>query len=278
MNFAISADHISQMMKSAQGGVHSLTELPKPRKQSAVAGSGKRTLEYWDEVSRINRGLATRLRKIKQPPLPSNRQQLAALFPKLAGIYKKIGEMLPEAGEKLKALKIDDVDSELVALVTVDAIALEKIGSAARDMSADAKLFRADKVALYDAESLSKKAFGKFEDLEIGAAYDVLRIRLTNRYGLTFANLFDASRGKSTGKSDDDEMGDDADSDKTDAIAGADPQREKQAEGKLKLAKQLKQAGKNDSARQRLQQIVKDFAGTDAAAEAQTLLDELDSK
>lgn len=269
MNFAISADHITQMMKSANSGVHPFSELPKPRERTAVAGSGKRTLEYWDEVSRINRGLATRLRKIKSPPLPSTRDKVIALFPKLAGIYKKIGDLMPEAATKLKALKIDDVDTELVALVTVDAMSLEKIGEAARDMSVDAKRFKAEKVALYDGEVLSKKAFGKFDDLELGQAYDVMRIRLTNRYGLTFASIFDASRGSS--------KADDEDDDGKVAAAGEgdNSAREKAAAGKLKTAKQLKQAGKQDAAKERLQQIVDDYADTKAADEAKALLDEI---
>jgi S1-C subfamily serine protease len=270
MNFAISADHIKEMMKSAVSGVQPLANLPKPREPSFAAGTGKRTLEYWDEVSRINRSLATRLKKIRQPPLPNTPQKLTALFPKLAGIYKKLGDVLPEAAGKLKALNIDDVDGELVGLVTVDAMNLEKIGEAARDMATDIKLFRAEKVYLYDAENLAKKAFGSFEDLELGQAYDVLRIRLTNRYSLTFASIFDASRNKSAAKADDED-----DDPAEEATADADPQREKQAAGKLKLARQLKEAGKREAAKDRLRQIVDEFAGTKAAAEAQELLDEL---
>jgi TolA-binding protein len=86
---------------------------------------------------------------------------------------------------------------------------------------------------------------------------------------------FDVSGSKSAEKSDDDDdMADDTDG-KAETVASADPAREKQAAGKLKLAKQLKAAGKHASARERLQQIVKGFEGTEAAAEAQKLLDEL---
>ncbi|HQU47151.1 MAG TPA: trypsin-like peptidase domain-containing protein, partial [Pirellulales bacterium] len=158
MNFAISAEHINEMMKSAQSGVHSFSELPPPREHAVAAGSGQRTLDYWEEVSRINRGLAARLKSLRQPPIPNTKQQLIAMFPKLAGIYKKLGDLLPETAGKLKGLTIDDVDGELVALVTVDAIVLEKIGEDARDMSADAKRMRADKLAIYDYEKLSKKS------------------------------------------------------------------------------------------------------------------------
>jgi S1-C subfamily serine protease len=269
MNFAISADHIKDLMKAAQSGVHPLAELPKPRERSLAAGDARRTLDYWDEVSRINRVLATRIKKIRQPPIPSTLPKLMALFPKLAGIYKKMGDMLPDAAAKLKALKIDDVDEELVALVTLDALYLEKIGAGAREMSADIKRLRLDNVAIYDYDKLSKKAYGEFQNLELGQAYDVLRIRLTSRYGLTFASIFD---GSLKAKPADDAAHDDSTSNEGGAADASDSLREKQAAGKLKLAKQLQQAGKHAGAKERLQQIVDDYPGTKAADEAQALL------
>lgn len=269
MNFAISANHIKQMMVSTSG-VHPLAELPPPREQRVAADNSSRTLEYWEQVSRINRGLINRLKAIRQPPIPKTKAQLMALFPKLAGIYKKLGELLPETAAKLKALKIDDVDGELVALVTVDALLLEKIGEAARDMSLSAKNLDMDRVVLYDCEKLGKKAYGEFEKLEIGQAYDVLRIRLTGRYGETFASLLDAGgRPKKSAKA---AEGNADDAGEESAAAGA-AKREKEASGKLKIAKSLKSAGKNGAAKERLRQIIDDYQGTKAAEEAQKLLD-----
>lgn len=270
MNFAISADHIKQMMVSTSS-VHPLAELPPPREQHVAAGSGSRTLEYWEQVSKINRTLANRLKTIRQPAIPKTKAQLLALFPKLAGIYKKLGELLPDTAARLKALKIDDVDTELVALVTVDALVLEKIGEEARDMSVSAKNLTLERVVLYDSEKLGKKAYGEFEKLEIGQAYDVLRIRLTNRYGETFASIFDTSgRAKGSAKAaEEDAAGTE------EGTAGADTaKREKEAGGKLRTAKSLQDAGKTDAAKTRLQQIVDDYAGTKAAEEAQKLLDD----
>ncbi|HET6883618.1 MAG TPA: trypsin-like peptidase domain-containing protein [Pirellulales bacterium] len=275
MNFAISASHITQLLASANSGVHPFSELPAPREKQVAAGNGRRTLEYWNEVSKINRNLAKQLNRIRQPTIPKNEQQLRALFPKLAGIYKKMGDMLPDTADKLKALKIDDVDGDLVALVTVDALVLDKLGQEVKDMSADAKNLRAERLIIFDSEKLGKKAYGEYEKLEIGQAYDVLRIRLTKRYGETFASIFDASSPSKSAKSDDDSP--DA------AVAAdnkpADPddaKREKEAAGKLKSAKLLKDAGKREAAKKSLEQIVERFAGTKAAGEAQKLLDELE--
>ena len=275
MNFAISANHITQLLASANSGVHPFTELPAPREKEVAAGNGRRTLEYWNKVSKINRNLAKQLNRIRQPTIPKNQQQLMALFPKLAGIYRKMGDMLPDTAAKLKALKIDDVDGDLVALVTVDALVLEKLGQEVKDMSSDAKNLRSERLIIFDSEKLGKKAYGEYEKLEIGQAYDVLRIRLTQRYGETFASIFDASSPSKSDKPDDDQdIAVAADDDKP--ADADDAKREKDAAGKLKSAKLLKDAGKRDAAKKSLEQVVEKYAGTKAAEEAQKLLDELE--
>jgi S1-C subfamily serine protease len=275
MNFAISANHITELLASANSGVHPFSELPAPREKEVAAGNGRRTLEYWNEVSTINRNLHKRLKAIRQPNMPKTDQQLRALFPKLAGIYKKMGDMLPETAAKLKALEIKDVDGDLVALVTVDALVLDKYGQEIRDMSVDAKNLRLERLIIFDPDKLGKKAYGEYEKLEIGQAYDVLRVRLTNRYRETFASIFDASSPTKSSKADDEPEESVASTDDKPANTD-DVKREKQAAGKLKSAKLLKDAGKRDAAKASLQQIVDTYAGTEAAEEAQKLLDELE--
>lgn len=269
LNFAISAEHIKKLMESTQSGLQPLANLPAPREKTFAAGLGGRTLEYWEDVSRINRALAGRIKKLRPPPLPADRQKLLMLFPKLAGIYQKLGDWLPETAVKLKDLKIDDVDRELVALVAADAIYLEKIAEEFRSMAVDAKML--NKVVLLDTAKLATKSYGEFDELELSAAYDIMRIKLTNRYGLTFASIFsEVSRGKSNAKSDGEAAGEEP------AESGdAEAARERQAAGKLRLAKSLKDAGKLDVAKQRLEQVVQDYPGTKAANEAADLLAEL---
>ncbi len=275
LNFAISAEHIKKMMQSTQSGVQPLANLPAPRETPVVAGAGDRTLEYWEEVSRINRALAARIKKLRQPPLPTNRKKLLELFPKLAGIYQKLGDMLPETAAKLKNLKIDDVDEELVALVAVDAIYLEKLAESFRSMAVDAKMMQ--DVTLFDTNKLGTKSYGEFEKVDLSAAYDIMRIKLTNRYGLTFASILsDGARGKSAAKSDDKPAAEDEKPSEAEEDNAVDSAREKQAAGKLKLAKSLKTAGKLDAAKERLKQIVNDYSGTKAAAEAAELLKEFE--
>ena len=271
LNFAISAEHIQRIMSGTQSGVQPLANLPPPRVETAAAGTPQRTLEYWEEVSRINRSLASRIKKLKQPPIPDDRQKLLAMFPKISGTCKKLGEMMPEAAAKLKALKIDDVDAELVGLVTVDALTLEKIGENLRDLAVDIKLMK-KAIAPLDTEMLAKKAYGKFDDLELGAAYDLLRIKLTNRYGLTFASLLmDGPRSKPS-KPDDALAAAEESQSPGEGQAPADAEREKKAASRLQLAKQLQSSGKTEAAKQRLQKVIDEYGGTRAAAEAERLL------
>lgn len=283
LNFAISAEHIQKLLATSQSGLQPLSGLPAPRKVKLAAGSAERTLEYWNEAARINRGLSNRLRKIRQPAVPNNVRQLMALFPKLAGIYKKMAEYFPDTARKLKALKIDDVDQELVVLVTGDAIYLDHLGDVVRRMSADVKQLNLKDVAIFDFETLSKKQYGEHEKMDLGTAYDAMRIVLTSRYGLTFNSIFDARKTNSSASDDDGEQhdGDEAhaagSSDDSSSLASGgdvDPKREKDAAKKLVLAKQLKQAGKAAVARERFARIVKDYAGTQAAKEAEALLAE----
>lgn len=287
LNFAISAEHIQKLLATSQSGLQPLAGLPAPRKERLAAGSAERTLEYWNEAARINRGLSNRLRKIRQPAVPNNARQLMALFPKLAGIYKKMAEYFPDAARKLKALKIDDVDQELVVLVTGDAIVLEHLGDEVRRMSADIKQLNLKRVAIFDFETLSKKQYGDFEGADLGTAYDAMRIVLTSRYGLTFNSIFDARKANASASDDagdqhdgeqhnDDAHAAGSSDDSASVAAGGevDPKREKDAAKKLALAKQLKQAGKAAVARERFARIVKDYAGTEAAKEAEALLAE----
>ncbi len=272
LNFAISAEHIARMM-NAQSGVQPLANLPPPREPTLAAGMPKRTLEYWEEASRINRALAGRIKKLKQPPIPDDRERLIAMFPKISGTCKKLGDMMPEAAAKLKALQIDDVDEELVRLVTVDALTMEKIGENLRDLAVDIKLMK-KVVAPLDTEILAKKAYGKFNDIELGPAYDVMRINLTNRYGLTFSSLLsDGPRAKSA-KADEAASSSGEPATAETGESAADAEREKKARSKLKLAKQLLESGKTESVKQRLQKIIEEFGGTKAANEAERLLNE----
>lgn len=271
LNFAISAEHIGRMMAGTQSGVQPLANLPPPREQTLAAGTPQRTLEYWEEVSRINRTLAGRIKKLRQPPIPDDPRMLVAMFPKISGTCKKLGEMLPEAAAKLKALKIDDVDQELVGLVTVDALTLEKIGENLRDLAVDVKLLK-KVVAPLDTEILAKKAYGKYDDLELGPAYDVLRIKLTNRYGLTFASLLTDGPRTKPSKANEAVASADESPPADGAPSPADVEREKKASAKLQLAKQLQTSGKTDAAKARLQKIIDEFTGTKAAEEAAELL------
>lgn len=282
LNFAISAEHIQKLLATSQSGLQPLSGLPAPRNVKLAAGSAERTLEYWNEAARINRGLSNRLRKIRQPAVPNNVRQLLALFPKLAGIYKKMAEYFPDTARKLKALKIDDVDQELVVLVTGDAIYLDHLGDVVRRMSADVKQLNLKDVAIFDFETLSKKQYGEHEKVDLGTAYDAMRIVLTSRYGLTFNSIFDARKTNSSASDDDGDAHENSaqqtagpsDDSSSAADGRVDPKREKDANKKLVLAKQLKQAGKAAVARERFARIVKDYPGTEAAKEAEALLAE----
>jgi hypothetical protein len=152
-------------------------------------------------------------------------------------------------------------------LATLDAEMMEKIAGEIKDLAMLAEVGK--QVADFNTEQIYKKSFGS-----VGQAYDLMRITLNKRYGLSFQDHSgDAKRtkpaAKSKQKSDDDAKSEDDE--------GVDEEKEKQAANKLKVAKQLVKS-KPAAAKDLLEKITSDFPGTKAAAEAEDLLDDLDSK
>ncbi|HWB09628.1 MAG TPA: trypsin-like peptidase domain-containing protein [Pirellulales bacterium] len=262
LNFAISVEHVKKMMESTQSGVQPLASLPKPRKETVSAGTSEKTLAYWNEIGKINRTLFDRLRHTPRPHVPPLKKRTAAFFAKLAVYYKKVADFLPETAHKLRALDMAGVDGDVVLLVTADAFQLEQTADDLRKLSIEAEIGRY--VHIFDMDQIHKKSYGRFDFVNIGAAYERMRLLLSARYQVQFPNIAgDAGAPKKAKSSDESEPDDD---------------REKQASGKLKLAKQLLEAGKRDAARERLEKILDEYPGTAAAEAAEAALAELDGE
>ncbi len=273
LNFAISAEHIRQVMQSAQSGLRPLAQLPPPRKDSGslAMGDGKRTLEYWKQIGEVNRTMYDKLKKVPRPALPTSFKKSRNFGQKVMNFYRKWAEILPESASQLKDLDVKDVDPELVLLVTADAMMMESI---AEDLRALALSAEAGRAKIFDTDMIMRKSYGG--KTTIGQTYDILRLKYNVQYGVTFPNIAgDAPRSKVTAKTptsttpsasdDDDDAG---------AAAPATPEdREKAAARGLALAKQmLKNPITRDAGRERLEKIIADFPGTKAAAEAKELL------
>lgn len=254
LNFAISIEHVKRMMESTQSGPQPLASLPPPRRSTHTHGPADKTLAYWDEIGKINRALYDRVRRTPRPHVPPLRKRSPAFFTKLAAYYKKVADFLPDTAHKLRNLDIAGVDGDLVLVATNDALQLENIARTLRKLSIDAEI--GTRVSIYDMDEIYKQT----------ALYDLIRLTLSGRYQVQFPNIAgDAGQPKAKAKSTDD-----ADPADTEA------EREKEAKGKLRLAKNLLAAGKRDAARERLEQILEEYAGTKAAEEAETELEKLD--
>ncbi|HET6879489.1 MAG TPA: trypsin-like peptidase domain-containing protein [Pirellulales bacterium] len=256
LNFAISIEHVKKMMESTQSGVQPLASLPKPRKPTHTHGPVDKTLAYWNEIGKINRALYDRLKRTPRPHIPPRGKRTPAFFVKLAGYYKKVADFLPESAHKLRNLDMAGVDADLVLTATNDALHLENTASTLRKLSIDAEI--GTFVIIYDMDEIYKQT----------AVYDLMRLTLSSRYQVQFPNIAsDAGVPKAKSKSADEKDADDPEA-----------QREKDAAGKLKLAKNLLAAGKRDAARERLEQLLEEFPGTKAAEEAERELAKLDDE
>ncbi|HVA46050.1 MAG TPA: trypsin-like peptidase domain-containing protein, partial [Pirellulales bacterium] len=226
LNFAISIEHVKKMMESTQSGVQPLASLPKPRHEShGPAGASEKTLAYWNEIGKINRSLFDRLKHTPRPHVPSPKKRSPGFFVKLSVYYKKVADFLPETVHKLRNLDLVGVDADLVLLATADALQLEQTANDLRKLSIEAEIGRL--VHIVDMDQIYKKSYGRFDFVNIGAAYEKTRLILSARYQVQFPNIAaDAAAPKKAKTADDD------------ADADGDANREKQAAGKLKLARQ----------------------------------------
>ncbi|HEV3344489.1 MAG TPA: trypsin-like peptidase domain-containing protein, partial [Pirellulales bacterium] len=261
LNFAISIEHVQKTMTSTQSGVQPLASLPKPRKESGHSGDSEKTLVYWNEIGKINRALFDRLRRTPRPHVPPLRKRTSLFFAKLAVYYKKVADFLPDTAHKLRELDMKGVDGDLVLLATADALQLEQTANDLRTLSIEAEI--GQYVHIFDMDQIHKKSYGRFDFVSIGSAYEKMRLALSARYQEQFPNIAgDAGAPKKAKSSADDSDQDD--------------DREKRASERLKLAKQLLEAGKREAARERLEKVLDEYAGTSAAEEAETALEELD--
>ena len=273
LNFAISVEHLRTLSQSTQGALRPLTELPAPRKQPSgseiASGDPHRTLEYWNEIGKVNRAMYKRMKKLARPAIaPGKRTR--AFSNKMAGYYRKLAEILPEFAARLKDLDVKGVDTELVALATADAMVMESIAEDLRGWAFSAELGRS--VTLFDPEQLTKKSYGG-RGGSIAQAYDLMRINFNLKYGLTFPNIAgDAPQSKLEESSEDEEGEDDDKSKKAKPDDKPDDPQKAAARG-LALAKQmLKNPITRDAGLEKLEKIIADYPGTPAAEEAKKLL------
>ena len=280
LNFAISIDHLRKLTQSTPSSPRPLSELPAPRKQSGggaeyAAGDPKRTLDYWTQIGKVNRTMYGRLKKVARPSL-SGAKNAQRLKVKMAGYYRKLAEILPEYAARLKDLDVKQVDGELVAVVTADAMIMESIAEDLRKLAFSAELGR---ITIFDTEQIMKKSYGG-DGANIAQAYDLLRIKFNLKYKLTFPNIAgDAPRSASDASdaADADENDDSPDNSKGKSDDKQDDP-EKASARSLALAKQmLKNPITRAAGLEKLEKIVADYPDTPAAEEAKKLLKQFGS-
>ncbi|HVX64719.1 MAG TPA: trypsin-like peptidase domain-containing protein [Pirellulales bacterium] len=276
LNFAISAEHIRQVMLSAQSGLRPLSELPKPRKDvgALAMGDGHKTLEYWNKLGDVNRAMYDKLKKFPRPPLPTNARRSRKFFVKMVNFYRHWAEVLPDSAARLKDLDVKDVDPELILLVTADAMIMESIADELRSCALAAE---AGRLTIFDTEKIMKKSYGG-DGKTIAQAFDILRLKFNLQYSLTFPSIAgDSPRTKPSDNSSD--SADDDDDDSAHAAASKPEDPEQRASKSLALAKQmLKNPVSRDAGREKLKKIIEEYPDTKAAAEAKDLLREMPEK
>jgi hypothetical protein len=251
LNFAISAVHISELLKTGGSSVHLFSQLPPPRTRTDISKKGQpdKTLAYWKSLAKNNtegekkrEETAKKMTKtssmIKKLPDTPNKAQINKVASADARDKAEYGNALIDEAKKIRAISIEGVDEKLVKIALSEASLLEATGSFIRvnDNLNDASFI----VMIVQLG-------------EISSQFDVYHLSLSKTYGIAFPSFDEVAAEEKK--------------------AEASEAQKKRAESVLVMAKTFIKNGEKDSADKFLKRVVAEFPDTPAAEEAKTLLE-----
>jgi hypothetical protein len=259
LNFAVSAEHIEALRKTAANKPTGFAELPKPRepRTGGAAADGQRTLEVWNEMW-------TQIAKVEMPTKKELDAWKYRRTVKAAVAYRTAAAKFRTLAGTLKTVAVHSADDELVASIIDYAQAFDHLGAAIQ-ITMDG----------FDVKASEKWDAAYVELNEIYESFDFLRAKLSRRYSVDFregnsimrdvrakANADAKAKKRAKFK----KVDKDGNSEKAEALASR----------RLATAKEFIEAKKQAAARQWLERILKEHPDTKAAKEAAEILEELE--
>jgi len=240
LNFAISAEHVTNLLRGSKMEAKPLASLPQPKVavKSLTKANGQRTLEYWNQRAKIE---ADAFVDVKRPNIKNPKA--------ISEAFAKFGTRISNADftyvYTVRSIDTTNVDSDLVDAVNAHASACRSLGSAW--LKCGEAIRAKNRLAIDEANKEITTAVQSMTKVE-EERFIALRRDLSERYGIAFPHhrTSPSPRG----------------------VSNVAPK----AASDLKLAKSLLKEGKKDSARRYLKSILKDYAVSDEASEAATLL------
>jgi S1-C subfamily serine protease len=206
LNFTIAASHVQELLKDKGAEVHPLSALPKPREHEEEGDDGGKTLARWKQMNRMKIELSKKIAPVEKklasivPTDPRNPiKGLSGRMKLKATQYHTLGEIYSDFSQKVKALKMADVDPKVVALAYVETELTQKISELCEETSAAAKAgsaeqFLADEDAYQQgvAEAMSK----------MRSKHNLLRLELTATYHKDFPTIEETAKEVAADESD----------------------------------------------------------------------------
>ncbi|MGQ0634237.1 MAG: trypsin-like peptidase domain-containing protein [Planctomycetaceae bacterium] len=244
LNFAISAQHVRELLARADTDVRPLRNLPESNFRGNLPGKadGQRTLDYWNARAKIDADRIGKLRKLNSLKTPAEIARFGGGFSKAAAAYAL----------EASRLDISGVDERLVDATNAHVILVRNLGSA---WSAEVDAIKAkDERTATKQRKRIEELTGEIDDV-YHARFADLRQELSERYGLRFPHYQGSPLPVDK---------------KTETTAPT------VAASTLKIAQDLLKLGRREAARRYLEEVANEYPGSDEANEANKILEMLD--
>jgi hypothetical protein len=206
LNFTISALHVQEMLKQKGTEVHPLSALPKPREHEEEGDDGTKTLVIWKKMNRLKIDLSKKIAPVEKrlasivPTDPRNPMKgLTGRMKTKATVYHSLGEIYAEFSQKVKALKMADVDPKVVGLSYVETELTQKISELCEETSAAAKAGSAEQF-LANEDAYQQGVSGAMSKMR--SKHNLLRLELTATYHRDFPTIEDTAKEVAADESD----------------------------------------------------------------------------
>jgi hypothetical protein len=209
LNFSLSTIHLRELIDKSGTTVQPLSSLPPPRHKhapGAETGDLATTMDIWKQLNRAKNTLDGKVadveKKLGQIPELDPRNPVSAhnkRNKKVAKLYKDIAKCYSDHTTKLRTLKSEQADKDLVLRVVEETNFSEKAATFYQTLASDVLTEGASREPEFETQKVKHKV------ADLSSEYDILRVNLSRKYGKQFPTLEDTAgeseSGTGSGKS-----------------------------------------------------------------------------
>jgi hypothetical protein len=198
LNFTISSAHVQELLKQKGTEVHPLSALPKPRVHEEEGDDGSKSLATWKKMNRLKIELSKKIAPVEKklasivPTDPRNPMKgLTGRMKSKATVYHSLGEIYADFSQKVKALKMADVDPKVVGLSYVETELTQKISELCEETSGAAKSGSVEQF-LSNEDAYQQGVSNAMSKMR--SRHNLLRLELTATYHKEFPTIEETAK------------------------------------------------------------------------------------